>query len=137
MENKIAIIYGTRPEFLKVYPIILECSRRKINFITINTGQHTNLVTEMEKIFKFSPDYCLKVQNSNYNNTDLVASLLNNLSIILKKEKFNKVIAQGDTFTVLASSMMSFLEKIDFIMLKQVLEQTIFISLFPKSIIGE
>ena len=114
MENKIAIIYGTRPEFLKVYPIILECLRRKINFITINTGQHTNLVTEMEKIFKFSPDYCLKVQNSNYNNTDLVASLLNNLSIILKKEKFNKVIAQGDTFTVLASSMMSFLEKIDF-----------------------
>ena len=49
MENKIAIIYGTRPEFLKVYPIILECLRRKINFITINTGQHTNLVTEMEK----------------------------------------------------------------------------------------
>lgn len=107
----IAIIYGTRPEFLKVYPVILEAKKRNRPFITINTGQHTGMLTEMEALFGFSPDYKLKCQSPQYSNANLLARLIDAVAEVVKAEKIEKIIAQGDTFTVLASAMVAFLEK--------------------------
>lgn len=107
----IAIVYGTRPEFLKVYPLILEAQRRHVKLITINTGQHTNMLTEMENIFNYKADYYLKVQSNDFSNSNLLAKLINDIAELVKKHTIDKLIAQGDTFTVLASSMVAFLEK--------------------------
>lgn len=111
MESKIAIIYGTRPEFLKVFPLILEAKKRNIDIVTINTGQHSNILTEMENIFHFKADFYLNVQNSNFSNSNLIASLIDKISERIKKENISKILAQGDTFTVLASAMVAFFEK--------------------------
>ena len=73
--KKIAIIYGTRPEFLKVLPIIFEAKKRNLNFITINTGQHSNLLNELENLFDFKPDYNLKVQDVNSDNSELLSKI--------------------------------------------------------------
>ncbi|MBF0597489.1 non-hydrolyzing UDP-N-acetylglucosamine 2-epimerase [Faecalibacter rhinopitheci] len=110
----IAIIYGTRPEFLKVYPIILEAQKRSIELITINTGQHTSMLTEMENLFEFEPSYKLEVQSNQFSNSNLLAKLIDSISEVIKKENIDKIIAQGDTFTVLASSMVAFLEQREF-----------------------
>lgn len=110
----LAIIYGTRPEFLKLYPLILEAQKRSLPFISINTGQHTGLLTEMEEIFDFKPDFSLKVQSLNFTNANLVSKLIQEIAETLKTNQVDKVIAQGDTFTVLTSSIVSFVEKIDF-----------------------
>ncbi|MGV0939608.1 non-hydrolyzing UDP-N-acetylglucosamine 2-epimerase [Empedobacter sp. ULE_I140] len=107
----IAIIYGTRPEFLKIYPLILEAQKRKIDFITINTGQHTSMLTEMEDLFNFKANYNLKVQSSEFSNSNLLAKLINDIAEVVKEESIEKIIAQGDTFTVLASSVVAFVEK--------------------------
>lgn len=110
----IALIYGTRPEFLKVYPILLEAKKRRLQFITINTGQHTNMLTEMEELFDFKPDYFLKSQSNEYSNSNLLAKLIDGIAEIVKENAIEKIVAQGDTFTVLASSMVAFLEKKEF-----------------------
>ena len=83
----IAIIYGTRPEFLKVYPVILEAKKRNRPFITINTGQHTGMLTEMEALFGFSPDYKLKCQSPQYSNANLLARLIDAVAEVVKAEK--------------------------------------------------
>ncbi|MFV0178225.1 UDP-N-acetylglucosamine 2-epimerase (non-hydrolyzing) [Empedobacter falsenii] len=110
----IAIIYGTRPEFLKVYPIILEAKKRALTFTTINTGQHTSMLTEMEELFGYKPDYTLKSQSNAYSNSNLLAKLIDSIAEVVKSNAVEKIIAQGDTFTVLASSMVAFLEKREF-----------------------
>lgn len=112
--KKIAIIYGTRPEFLKVLPIIFEAKKRNLNFITINTGQHSNLLNELENLFDFKPDYNLKVQDVKSSNSELLSNIILRINDILKKEKFTQIISQGDTLTVYGASIVSFLEKIPF-----------------------
>lgn len=110
MKKKLAIVYGTRPEFLKVFPIILEANKLNIDFVTINTGQHSSVLTEIEKQFDFTPNYNLKVQNLNYSNSQLLAKLISEIYKIISIEEITSIIAQGDTLSVLASSTVSFLE---------------------------
>lgn len=111
MNDKIAIIYGTRPEFLKVFPIINEFRKRNQKICIVNTGQHDSLLTEMEQSFDVQPDYQLSVQSLAFTNSNLIAKLIDEISNLVHRENIQKIIAQGDTFTVLASSMVAFLEQ--------------------------
>ncbi|MDF2552039.1 MAG: UDP-N-acetylglucosamine 2-epimerase [Chryseobacterium sp.] len=111
MNDKIAIIYGTRPEFLKVFPIINEFRKRNQKICIVNTGQHDSLLTEMEQSFDVQPDYQLSVQSLAFTNSNLIAKLIDEISNLVHQENIQKIIAQGDTFTVLASSMVAFLEQ--------------------------
>ncbi len=110
----IAIVYGTRPEFLKLFPLIHLCREQNVQAIVINTGQHDKLLSKMEEQFKIVPDVNLSVQSIHLSNSRLLAKLINDLSVVFQENNITKVIAQGDTFTVLASSMVSFVEKIKF-----------------------
>lgn len=111
MKEKTAIIYGTRPEFLKVFPIINEFKRLNQEICIVNTGQHDSLLTEMEQSFGVEPQHRLSVQSLSFTNSNLIAKLINDLSNLVHQENIQKIIAQGDTFTVLASSMVAFLEQ--------------------------
>lgn len=111
MKEKIAIIYGTRPEFLKVFPIINEFKKLNQEICIVNTGQHDTLLTKMEQSFGVEPQHRLSVQSLSFKNSNLIAKLINDLSNLVHQENIQKIIAQGDTFTVLASSMVAFLEQ--------------------------
>lgn len=111
MADKIAIIYGTRPEFLKVFPIINQFKKENHKICIVNTGQHDSLLTEMEMSFGINPDYQLSVQSLSFTNSNLIAKLIDEISNLVHKENIQKIIAQGDTFTVLASSIVAFLEQ--------------------------
>ena len=111
MAEKIAIIYGTRPEFLKVFPLIHHFKKNHEEICIINTGQHDSMLTQMEYSFGILPDFSLSVQNKEYSNSNLIAKLINELSSVVIKENISKIVAQGDTFTVLASSIVAFMEQ--------------------------
>ena len=111
MAEKIAIIYGTRPEFLKVFPLIHHFKKNHEEICIINTGQHDSMLTQMEYSFGILPDFSLSVQNKEYSNSNLIAKLINELSNVIHQENIQKIIAQGDTFTVLCSSLVAFMEQ--------------------------
>lgn len=114
MSQKIAIVYGTRPEFLKVFPVINQFRLQNEEVLVVNTGQHDDLLTKMEESFNVNPDFRLSVQSLDFTNSNLVAKLINSLSDLVHKENVTKIVAQGDTFTVLASSIVAFMEKREF-----------------------
>lgn len=111
MNEKIAIIYGTRPEFLKLFPLLNEFKRHNTEVCIINTGQHDQLLTELEDSFGVSPDYMLSVQSKEFTNSNLIAKLINDISAVVHQENISKIVAQGDTFTVLCSSIVAFMEQ--------------------------
>ncbi len=111
MTSKIALVYGTRPEFLKIFPVIHQFRKENQEILLVNTGQHDDLLTKMELSFGIVPDARLTSQSLDYTNSNLLAKLINSLSDLIYKENVSKIVAQGDTFTVLASSIVAFMER--------------------------
>ena len=107
MKKKMCIVFSTRPEIIKIYPIIKNLLNKKINFFLINTGQHYNF--EMHKIFlnEFNLDnkiYNLKSNKSGSQIKFFSKSLLF-IEKILTKEKPTHLIIQGDTNTGLIGAL--------------------------------
>ena len=106
MKKKICIIFSTRPEIIKLYPIIRSLNSKKINFFCINTGQHYNY--EMHKVFINE----FKLKNKIYNlkkkpkkQIHFFSESLLFIEKILMKEKPTHLIVQGDTNTGLVGSL--------------------------------
>ncbi|OGF63332.1 UDP-N-acetylglucosamine 2-epimerase [Candidatus Giovannonibacteria bacterium RIFCSPHIGHO2_01_FULL_45_33] len=105
-KSKIAIILGTRPEIIKMSPVIHECIKKNVPFFILHTGQHYS--PNMDSVFFKDlglpkPKYNLGLGNLNYN--EQVGKFTRGISEILKKEKPNWVLVQGDTTTVLAGAL--------------------------------
>ncbi|NOT76615.1 MAG: UDP-N-acetylglucosamine 2-epimerase (non-hydrolyzing) [Cyclobacteriaceae bacterium] len=113
-------VIGTRPELIKVAPLILELKRRNSeSFILVNTGQHKQLLEKYWKAFGIEPDYNLEVILSNQDLSSLTTRAIDQLNnlikrIVVERGKPNFIISQGDTTTVLAASMVAFYHKIPF-----------------------
>lgn len=103
---KIAIILGTRPEIIKMSPVIRACINQKLDFFVIHTHQHYS--DNMDEIFFNElelpvPKYNLKTNASLHG--DMTAQILTNIEKILLDEKPDWVLVQGDTNTVLAGGL--------------------------------
>ena len=115
MLKKIAIIIGTRPEGIKLAPIInyaKEYFSDDIEPLVIATGQHNELLTEVFSYFKVSPDYSLKIERKNNLLSELQSSLTQSLEQLFIKEKPDIVMVQGDTISTLAGAMAAYYQKI-------------------------
>ena len=114
-------IIGTRPELIKVAPLILELKRREVtSYLLINTGQHRELMDMYWKVFGIIPDYNLDVILPNQDLSSLTVRAIEQINsllrkIIVERGKPRFIISQGDTTTVLASSIVSFYQGIDFV----------------------
>lgn len=108
------VCFGTRPEIIKLYPIIQELKERKISYKTLYTGQHIDL--ELQKLIP-TFNYKLNVMKINQSISDLVAKILENSNNILKKikNKIKGIIVQGDTATSYAIALSGFFNKIKII----------------------
>ena len=101
--NKVCFILGTRPEIIKLSPVIRVCKQRKIPFFILHTNQHYS--AEMDSIFFDEldlphPKYNLGIRETQHGK--MVGCMLEGIEKILLKEKPNIVLVQGDTNTVLA-----------------------------------
>lgn len=104
---KISVIFGTRPEIIKLSPVIRELQNKKINFFIIHTNQHYSY--KMDKIFLEElklppPKYNLNLNNIQ-NHGEMTGKMIIEIEKILIKEKPNLVIVQGDTNTTLAGAL--------------------------------
>ena len=111
--NLITIILGTRPEAIKLAPVILAFKNSKVVKVRlVITGQHKEMVNQVLEIFKIKPDRNLEIMTHNQTLTSITSKVLNKL-----KDEFNKfppkiVIVQGDTSTAFAAGLAAFYSKI-------------------------
>ena len=113
---KISFIIGTRPELIKVAPVIHEA--KKFNFIIdiVNTAQHKDLLDPYWSTFNISPTHILDVMQKNQTLASLTSRAIDQIEkyIDLEKIKPDLILAQGDTTTVMAASIVGFYNKIKF-----------------------
>lgn len=114
--NKInlTLIFGTRPETIKMFPIISEIKKypHLIDFKIVVTGQHREMLDQMLEIFKIIPDYDLDIMKQVQFLSQITKNSLIGIERILKKERPNMVLVQGDTTTTFAGALAAFYQKI-------------------------
>lgn len=112
--KKILFIYGTRPEAIKMAPLIREFRRYPDDFKTAIclTGQHRQMLDQINTFFGIKGDYDLNLMKPNQTLFDIVSGCLLGLKDVLETEKPDLVFVQGDTSTVLAGALSAYFYKI-------------------------
>jgi UDP-N-acetylglucosamine 2-epimerase (non-hydrolysing) len=108
----ISLIYGTRPELIKLFPLVRAIREKGIPGMVINTGQHGAVLENLEAELQVKPDIRLDVLSHRLQNADLLARLISDISKVISDTKPDVLVTQGDTFTVLASGIAAFLNKV-------------------------
>ena len=108
---KILIIIGTRPEAIKMAPLIMSF-RKNLNVKICVTGQHKEMLDQVLELFQLTPDYNLNLMKPNQNLSNLTGKILNGVSQILHQEKFDWVLVQGDTTSTMAGAMAAFYQRV-------------------------
>lgn len=111
---KVMSIFGTRPEAIKMAPIIQEMERYKneINSVICVTAQHREMLDSVLGTFHITPDYDLNIMKKGQTLDSVTGTILHGLNAILKKEKPDMVLVHGDTTTTFASALSAFYHKI-------------------------
>ena len=110
---KVALIFGTRPEAIKMAPLVLEMKRRsEFEPITIVTAQHRQMLDQVLALFNITPDYDLNLMKPNQNLWGLTCDILNKTKEIFDEVKPDIVLVHGDTTTALASALSAFYARI-------------------------
>lgn len=112
---KIICTVGTRPEAIKMAPVILKLKEQPwADVRVLATAQHREMLDQVMSFFGIIPDIDLNIMKPNQNLTELTSRLLLELDAVLAHEKPDVVLAQGDTTTVLAMALACFYRKIPF-----------------------
>lgn len=109
---KFLFVTGTRPEVIKMMPVMREFKKRKLPFIYLHTGQHTDIAEPIFDIFKIKPDINLSIMKEKQSLDEITSKVLEGVSRILDNEKFNAVIVHGDTTTAVSAALAAFYRKI-------------------------
>jgi UDP-N-acetylglucosamine 2-epimerase (non-hydrolysing) len=111
---KILTIFGTRPEAIKLAPVVYEIAKFPDKFESIVgvTGQHETLLKQVLDIFHITPSFNLKVMKPNQSLDELTISIISDFGKILNEIKPDMILVQGDTTTVFAASLTAFYKKI-------------------------
>lgn len=105
MKKPISIIFGTRPEVIKLAPVILELKKQDVPVQIIHTGQHDELAEPILKTFDIQPDHRLEIMKAAQTPLDLLQRLLAVLPELIRADSTSSVLVQGDTTTALAGAM--------------------------------
>jgi UDP-N-acetylglucosamine 2-epimerase (non-hydrolysing) len=110
----IMIVFGTRPEAIKMCPLIIELRKHKsLKVIVCVTSQHKQMLQQVLDIFKIDPDYDLNVMKENQTLFDITTSILNKIREVLEIIKPDLVLVHGDTSTTFVTSLACFYKQID------------------------
>ena len=110
---KVLFVFGTRPEGIKMAPIIKEIEKREdLESYTCVTGQHREMLDQVLEIFDIEPDYDLNIFKKGQSLTDVTTKTLLGLEDILDELKPDILLVQGDTTTVFAAALAAFYKKI-------------------------
>lgn len=107
--KKIMVVFGTRPEAIKMCPLVNELKSRE-NIITkvCVTGQHRQMLDQVLEIFNVVPDYDLSIMKDKQTLFDITTNILNRIKEVLEQEKPNVVLVHGDTSTTFVTALACF-----------------------------
>jgi UDP-N-acetylglucosamine 2-epimerase (non-hydrolysing) len=109
--NKILVVFGTRPEAVKLCPLILELSNRFDVEVCV-TGQHREMLYQVLRNFEIEPTYDLELMTTNQTLNSLLSKVISGIGDILNKRQYDLVIVQGDTASALGGGLAAFNEGI-------------------------
>ena len=112
--KKILLTFGTRPEAIKMAPLILELNkhRDKVKTIVCVTGQHREMLDQVLSIFKIKPDYDLNIMKKGQDLYDITSKVLLGLRDILNETQPDIVLVHGDTTTSMAAALAAYYQQI-------------------------
>lgn len=111
---KVMSIFGTRPEAIKMAPLVKELEgRAKIESIVCVTAQHREMLDQVLETFEIIPDYDLNIMKQGQTLSEITSRILVGLEAVLREEKPQIILVHGDTTTTLAGTMAAFYNQID------------------------
>ncbi len=111
--KKVMVVFGTRPEAIKMAPIIKEMEKRdNIECIVCVSGQHREMLDQVLEVFKIKPQYDLNIMKHEQTITDITVGVLTNIEDIIKKENPDIILVHGDTTTAFSSALAAFYNKV-------------------------
>lgn len=113
MSIKVMTIFGTRPETIKMAPLVKELkTRSEIQTIVCVTAQHRQMLDQVLHAFSIVPDYDLDVMKQGQTLSDITTRVLIGLESVIKKEKPNIVLVHGDTTTTFAGALAAYYQQV-------------------------
>ena len=112
--KKIMLVFGTRPEAIKMAPLVKELEKHndQIETIVCVTGQHREMLDQVLEIFEIKPDYDLNIMKAGQNLYDVTTRVLLGMREVLEKERPDVVLVHGDTTTSTAAALATFYQQI-------------------------
>ncbi len=113
-KKKVMLVFGTRPEAIKMCPLVIEFQKHSEEFETIVcvTGQHREMLDQVLQIFDIKPDYDLNIMKQGQDLTDVTTRVLAGLRDVFKESQPDIVLVHGDTTTSMAGALASFYAQI-------------------------
>lgn len=112
--KKVLVIFGTRPEAIKMAPLVHSLSSDEaINHKVCVTGQHKEMLNQVLNLFNIEPDYNLEIMKPGQSLEDITANILLRLKKVLDDFKPDLILVHGDTTTTLSASLSAFYNHID------------------------
>lgn len=112
--KKVLLVFGTRPEAIKMCPLVIEFQKHSDIFDTkvCVTGQHREMLDQVLKIFGVEPDYDLNIMQQGQDLYDVTSKVLMGMRDVLKEAKPDVVLVHGDTTTSMAAALAAFYQQI-------------------------
>jgi UDP-N-acetylglucosamine 2-epimerase (non-hydrolysing) len=136
MKLRALLIFGTRPEAIKMAPVVQECWRHpdSVETIVCLTGQHREMLAQVTDYFGIGADRDLALMQPNQTLADLTARCLTGIDEALTTYRPHCVVAQGDTTTVMAASLAAFYRRIPFVHVEAGLRTGNLLAPFPEEL---
>ena len=113
MMKKIMCVFGTRPEAIKMAPVVKAIEQNEnLQSMVAVTAQHREMLDQVLQLFHIEPDYDLNLMKQGQTLTDITSGVLRGLEEIFKKERPDLVLVHGDTTTTFAATLAAFYQQI-------------------------
>ena len=111
---KVMLVFGTRPEAIKMAPLVLELQKHSdsIETITVVTAQHRQMLDQVLETFSIKPHYDLDIMGQNQSLLDITGKILEKFDPIVKQERPDMILVHGDTTTTFAASLVAFYNQV-------------------------
>lgn len=111
---KVMVVFGTRPEAIKMAPLVLELQKHSdsIETITVVTAQHRQMLDQVLETFRIEPHYDLDIMGKNQSLLDITGKILEKFDPVVKQELPDIILVHGDTTTTFAASLVAFYNQV-------------------------
>ena len=107
--KKVMLVFGTRPEAIKMCPLVNEFKKNKeVETIVCVTGQHRQMLDQVLEAFNVVPDYDLSIMKDKQTLFDVTTNILERIKSVLEKERPDVVLVHGDTSTTFVTALACF-----------------------------